>query len=172
MQLEMLSKEWYEEVFMFEQKNKEFFESMLPARPDGYENREIFVSMMDRLLEEQANHRGYFYLIVENGTVIGRMNYFNIRGQESMHAEVGYRIDKDYIGMGIGKKMLGVLLERGETIHGFSSIEAGCNKDNNASIALLKSTGFHAIGCRYKDICINDKWVDTLLFVKEKDELG
>ncbi|WP_404452143.1 GNAT family N-acetyltransferase [Virgibacillus necropolis] len=130
-----------EALFEFELENRTFFEEMVPTRGDDYYNFENFRVRHKALLDEQEQGVSRFYLIKnKNGSILGRMNLIDIDETQSL-GHVGYRVGQKYIGKGIAKKALKLLLETvGDT--GIEKIKAKTTINNQASQKVLENNGF------------------------------
>lgn len=80
--IERLKMEDIEELYLFESKNRTYFEQTVPSRGEGYYHHEIFMRKNIALLEEQAREESYFFLIKEGKSIIGRINLIDIDKQQ------------------------------------------------------------------------------------------
>ncbi|MGI1820566.1 GNAT family N-acetyltransferase [Exiguobacterium sp. TRN 1102] len=94
-------------LHLFECENRSYFERFVPSRGDTYYDSQGFNHALDRLLTEQIEGKGRYYLIWNNDTIIGRMNVHSSRDGVG---EVGYRIGEDYSGRGYATSALRQLL--------------------------------------------------------------
>lgn len=95
--LERLTEQHRDAVLEFETANRAYFAAAVPDRGDEY-----FADYSARhagLLAMQAAGTDHFHvLVMEDGTIAGRVNLTNILNNE---AEVGYRIGRDFAGRGL-----------------------------------------------------------------------
>ena len=68
----------------------------------------------------------------------------------------------DARGMGVGKALLGSLINASEKA-GIWSLQAGLFKENSASITLHKGVGFREIGFQERKGSMDGVWRDVLL---------
>lgn len=94
-------------LYSFECENRSYFERFVPSRGDIYYEPQGFSHALDRLLTEQIEGTGRYYLIWQNDTIVGRMNVHSIRDGVG---EVGYRIGEEYSGRGYATSALRQLL--------------------------------------------------------------
>ncbi|WP_286856642.1 GNAT family N-acetyltransferase [Sphingobacterium sp. UBA7625] len=86
-------------------------------------------------------------------------------------AEVSIYISNDHKGKGIGKALMTKLITESE-IHGIWTIQSGMFPENEATIALHKSTGFRIIGHREKIGKLGDTWRDTVIMERRSKTIG
>ena len=77
-------------------------------------------------------------------------------------AEVSVYVAADARGMGVGKALLGSLINASEKA-GIWSLQAGLFKENSASITLHKGVGFREIGFQERKGSMDGVWRDVLL---------
>ncbi|ASE62076.1 N-acetyltransferase [Chryseobacterium sp. KBW03] len=86
-------------------------------------------------------------------------------------AEVSIYISNDHKGKGIGKALMTKLITESE-IHGIWTLQSGMFPENEATIALHKSTGFRIIGHREKIGKLGDTWRDTVIMERRSKTIG
>ena len=165
--IELVSKDTYEEIFDFERRNKSYFETILPPRPQGYCQYESFVNIMDKLLMEQNQGTYYMYIIRdEKNRFVGRVNLQICESENGKKADLGYRIDFNYQGLGYASQSVELILEKAFNELNVSAVTAGTAKDNFGSKKVLEKNGFKQIGQEENVFKINDQWVDGLLYLR------
>jgi len=163
--IHLLSKSNAAELLEFEKENKDFFETVIPPRDQGYYSIENLESILEEIEEEQKDGLCYMYLIRnENSELVGRVNLFSVVRGIFQKAEIGYRIGKDYNGKGYGTKAVGLVCNEAFTTHGLHRLEAGTSSKNIGSQVILIKNGFEFIGRSRKVIKINEQWEDGILF--------
>ncbi len=168
--IELLSKDNSQDIYFFEQENKVYFERTLPPRPDGYYDLESFDSIIDELISEQNENKCYMYIIRNSDNImVGRVNLFIIENELDT-AELGYRIAEKENGKGYATMAIALVLEKAFNLYGLEKVIAGTAKENKASQNVLSKNGFYFTKEIKKDICLNDKWVDTLVFKLSKED--
>ncbi len=166
--IELLSKENSQDVYFFEQENRVYFEKTLPARPAGYYDLESFNHIINELISEQNENKRYMYIIRNSDNImVGRVNLFIIENELNT-AELGYRIAGKENGKGYATMAVALVLEKAFNLYGLNKVIAGTAKENKASQKVLSKNGFYFKKEIKKDICLNDKWVDTLVFERNK----
>lgn len=124
-------------LYLFECENRSYFERFVPSRGDTYYEPQGFSHALDRLLTEQNEGTGRYYLIWQNDTIIGRMNVHSIRDGVG---EVGYRIGEDYSGRGYATSALQQLLAC--HLPEYVELIAETITDHHASQRVLMRAGF------------------------------
>jgi ribosomal-protein-alanine N-acetyltransferase len=164
-----------DDLFYFEQVNKDFFEKTLPPRPATYNQLETFKSAMEAILEEQARGDCYMYLIRgDEDQVLGRINLVKIQAQDSKSAdfgqvlkyELGYRLSEKVQGKGYGTKALSLIIEEAKKLK-IQVLEAGTSTLNIGSQKILIKNGFTLIGQEEKVMQVKGQWLDGLLYSLE-----
>lgn len=139
--LSLLTKNDSKALLFFEKENKEFFEKMVPARPDSYFEFGGFEGVMDELLAEQSQKTSLLYLIKnESGDIVGRMNLVDIDWRRKS-GEVGYRVGEQFTGKGAAARGLVLLINEAEKF-GIYEIRAKTTVNNIPSQKVLEKCGF------------------------------
>ncbi|MEH7443848.1 GNAT family N-acetyltransferase [Bacillus sp. JJ1122] len=142
--LSLLTKEDARDLFEFEKINKDFFEKMVPPRPDSYFEFESFTTILDDFLKEQTENKSLFYLIKnELGSIVGRMNLVDL-DWHLKSGEVGYRIGEHFAGKGAASKALNLMVEKANLL-GIKEIKARTTLNNIASQRVLEKCHFQKL---------------------------
>lgn len=170
--IEVVTEATYQEIFDFERKNKSYFETILPPRPEGYCQLESFIIIMDKLLVEQNQGDYYMYIIRDDkNSFLGRVNLQIYECENGKKADVGYRIDVNSQGLGFASESVKLILEKAFNEIKVIEVTAGTAKDNIGSIKVLERNGFKKIGEEKNVFKIKDKWVDGLLYSKQNSSI-
>jgi L-amino acid N-acyltransferase YncA len=86
-------------------------------------------------------------------------------------AEVTIYIAEDVRGRGIGRKLLGALVEASEQ-SGIWTLQAGILAENAVSIRLHQKAGFRTVGTRERIGCLDGQWRDTVLMERRSTLVG
>ena len=124
-------------LYAFECENRAYFERSVPSRGNAYYEPESFRQSLERLLAEQANGEGYYYLIWKDDTIVGRLN---VRHTDAKTGEVGYRIGTAYVRSGYATEALRQWLTF--KLPRFRRFIAETTNDNVASQHVLRRVGF------------------------------
>jgi ribosomal-protein-alanine N-acetyltransferase len=126
----------------FETANREFFARTIADRGDDF-----FAHFGDRhaaLLAEQDTGLCHFHVLVDgDGAVVGRFNLFDV---EDGCAELGYRVAERVTGRGLAKLGVRRMIELARDDYGLTRLTAGAGPTNLPSLAVLRATGFVAVG--------------------------
>jgi phosphinothricin acetyltransferase len=110
------------------------------------------------------SHAGVYPVIVaeEGGAVVAfaSLSPYRPRPGYSTTVEDSVYVASSHRGAGVGKLLLGELIERGMA-HGFHSIIGRIVGDHSASIALHRSCGFELIGVEREVGRKFGKWLDV-----------
>jgi L-amino acid N-acyltransferase YncA len=110
----------------------------------------------------------------ESGVVLGwaALTRVSPRAVYSGVGEVGVYVDPRHVRRGIGRLLLGALIESSERA-GFWTLQAGIFPENEASIALHESCGFRLVGRRERvGRMVDGRWRDVMLYERRSDTVG
>jgi [ribosomal protein S5]-alanine N-acetyltransferase len=129
-------------LLAFEQENRAYFAASVPDRGDDYFAH--FDTRHRELLAEQgAGVNLYHVLIDEDGTVVGRINLFDVTDTT---AAVGFRIAERSAGRGLAQDAVLQICDIAVAEYGLTRLLAAARLDNVASRAVLARTGFVPVG--------------------------
>ena len=86
-------------------------------------------------------------------------------------AEVSLYVAEVARGRGVGKRLLGALVQKSERI-GLWTLQAVTFRENAGSVALHKKCGFREVGVREKIARLDGVWRDTVLLERRSQEVG
>ena len=78
---------------------------------------------------------------------------------------IGYKIDEQFAGQGLGRKMVAMALKAIVADYGMHRVEAYIHPDNLHSIKLCESLGFISEGTAHAYAMIGGQWLDHLRYV-------
>lgn len=110
----------------------------------------------------------------EDGEVLGwaALSLVSARAVYRGVGEVGVYVDQSHTRRGIGRSLLGALIESSERA-GFWTLQAGIFPENGGSIALHESCGFRLVGRREQIGRMWDgRWRDVMLYERRSEVLG
>lgn len=161
--LQRLRKSDAENLMAFERDNRLFFEQMVPSRGDDYYEWDKFLKRHQALLDEQQSGHSRFYLIKDkDANIVGRMNVTDI---EKNAAEVGFRMGESYVGKGLGKKALTLLLSQDPDIKRYYAKTTTVNK---ASQKVLENNGFVEMETSIDEFELNGQKMRFIHYVWDK----
>lgn len=86
-------------------------------------------------------------------------------------AEVSVYVSQSARGAGVGRELLGVLIEESEA-NGIWTLQAGVFPENAATLALHHGCGFREVGRRERIGKVNGEWRDTILLERRSTQIG
>ena len=106
----------------------------------------------------------YFMFDEERGLFVGGITLINILRGAAQSASLGYWTGAPYTRCGYARRGVRAVLDHGFTRLGLNRIEAACQPENVASVALLDSLGFSQEGYAREYLHINGRWRDHLIY--------
>jgi ribosomal-protein-alanine N-acetyltransferase len=100
----------------------------------------------------------------DKGRVVGVMTLSGIVRGPFLSAHLGYWVDKDYNGRGIGSAAVAHAVDAARTELGLHRIQAATLPSNAASQKILKRADFEEIGLAPSYLKIAGTWQDHILF--------
>lgn len=167
--IELVSENNAAEIYSFEINNREYFEETLPSRGEEYYIPQVFEKIIKEIIEEQNRNECYMHVIRnEEGKIVGRINFFSIRGEDNKTAELGYRIGKNEDRKGYATEAVRIAIDKGFKEYNFKKIEAGTALDNIGSQRVLEKNQFVLVNKNEKHVQLNDEWIDSLIYERNK----
>jgi ribosomal-protein-alanine N-acetyltransferase len=93
----------------------------------------------DVLVEQEAGMCAFYVLVVEDGSVLGRFNLYNI---EDRSAQLGYRVAQHVSGRGVATATVRQLCQLTAAAHGLRTLRAATADQNVASQKVLTQSRF------------------------------
>jgi L-amino acid N-acyltransferase YncA len=122
-----------------------------------------------------ANHlkAGRIVAISDSGEVLGwaALNRVSPRSVYAGVAEVSVYVANEARQMGVGKVLLGTLVQASEQ-NGIWTLQASVFPENGASLSLHKNCGFREVGIRERIGRLNGVWRDTILLERRSKLVG
>lgn len=157
------------QLLQFYTRNKEHFEQWEPDRvPSFYtlQFQKLTLAMEQQLLEKDKILRLWIFKKEDPTIIIGSVNFYNIVFDPYYNCQLGYKIDKHYLGKGYALEAttaaMKLLLTRYPKMH---RIEASIMPCNHSSLKLIAKLGFTYEGTSIASIRINHKWEDHYKYV-------
>ncbi|MFF2244884.1 GNAT family N-acetyltransferase [Arthrobacter sp. NPDC058130] len=104
------------------------------------------------------------WVLVEDSRIVGVMNVSGIVRGPFLSAHLGYWVDKDMTGRGIGSAALEFAVHAARTELGLHRLQAATLPHNAASQRILKRAAFEEIGLAPRYLQIAGSWQDHVLF--------
>jgi len=140
-ELQRLRRDHEAAVLDFELANRAYFAESISDRGDQF--FEEFADRYAALLAEQEAGICIFHVLVDDGTVVGRFNLYDVVDGT---ARVGYRVAERVAGRGVATSALRDLCGLAGDDYGLQSLRAEASHENVASQRVLVKAGFVAIG--------------------------
>jgi [ribosomal protein S5]-alanine N-acetyltransferase len=149
-----------EALLAFETENREWFESQIDARPASFYSLQGVAKHIEGYLSGLANGTWHPFVIEDSsGEIVGRANLKDIDLSQGS-AEVGYRIDQRYCGLGLGTLALRHLIQEAQVRWGLTQLVAYAYEGNVGSRKVLGRCGFLV-----EDLSLDDETGDECRFV-------
>jgi [ribosomal protein S5]-alanine N-acetyltransferase len=125
-------------VLAFELANRSYFAASISDRGDEYFDE--FTERHNALLADQETGTcGFYLLIEEDGSVLGRFNLTDINDGA---AELGYRVAQHVAGHGVATAAVRELCRLAVSEYDLRTLRAATTHQNVASQKVLTNTGF------------------------------
>lgn len=140
-ELQRLRADHGQAVLSFELANRDYFALSISDRGDDFYRQ--FTERHAALLAEQAAGISAFYLLVDEGAVLGRFNLYDIKDAT---ASLGYRVAEHVAGRGMATAAVLEVCRLAVAQHGLRALTAGTSSENVASQRVLIKAGFVPVG--------------------------
>jgi [ribosomal protein S5]-alanine N-acetyltransferase len=150
------------------QSSRSFLEPWEPAWQEDEFSRTAFryrLHVYNKLSNEDRG-QALFIFSATDQALVGAINVNNIRRGVAQTATLGYWIGAGYAGQGFMADALRQLIPYCFGELKLHRLEAACLPTNQASISLLKKSGFEQEGFAKGYLKIAGKWEDHLLFAR------
>ncbi|WP_312472059.1 GNAT family protein [Neobacillus sp.] len=142
-------------------ENRRFFEKFSMERNEDFYSIETQLNRIKIYEEDRRNDQAYtFGIFINDGTLIGTINLFQVLRGSLQGAFIGYFLDEKHNGKGFTTKAVKLLVAYAFDELNLHRIEAGVMPHNIGSIRVLEKSGFHKEGIAVKNVKINGKWED------------
>lgn len=141
MYLASLSHEHLESLYQFEIENRDWFESLIAPRGNGFYSLQSMQQHIADCLAEHANSRASAYILIQHNQIVARANLKAICLNKGV-AEVGYRVAQSAVGKGVASFALQQLIAIAEHKFRLQRLQAEVLENNPASKRVLQKHGF------------------------------
>jgi [ribosomal protein S5]-alanine N-acetyltransferase len=148
--------------------SRDFLTPWEPVWPVNDLNRSAFRSRIRQYWRDIDDDSAYPYFIfdVSGQKLLGAITLSNVRRGVAQSATLGYWIGAPYARQGYMSSAVKLILSFAFQHLSLHRVEAACLPHNEASIALLRRTGFEPEGLAREYLKIAGEWRDHLLFAK------
>ncbi|WP_377890583.1 GNAT family N-acetyltransferase [Alkalihalobacillus sp. R86527] len=149
-----------DDLYVFESVNRTFFEEMVPTRGEEYYNRDVFQARHKALVEEQRGRTSFYLIRNRERQIVGRIN---LMCDDTERGDLGYRIGRDFTGMGIAKQALKLLMDKVRLTE-IEQVSAKTTSNNIASQKVLEKNGFTCVGHDENRFSMNGEKVNFVYY--------
>lgn len=157
----------------FDTRNRDFLAPWEPLRDGSYFTLERAQSAIraDALMaRRRLGYRWHFFLKDDPGRIVGSAAISGIIRGAFWSAYLGYRLDGQMTGRGLGTEGVGAAVAWALGPGGLHRVEANVMPRNAASRRLLGRLGFHEEGLALRYLNIAGVWEDHLHFARLAEE--
>jgi len=144
--------------------NRDFLEPYEPAHEDDYFSEQHQRELLTTEISRCAEGRGVPLVIMDEQSIVGRINILNIVRRTFQSAQLGYWVDQSSNGRGVASAAVRATLELAFGELGLHRLEAATLLHNERSQRVLRKNGFNTIGLAAKYLRIAGRWQDHILF--------
>ncbi|MDF2840309.1 MAG: RimJ/RimL family protein N-acetyltransferase [Clostridia bacterium] len=161
-----------EDLLALQLRNKDFFVKTAPTQQEDFYTLDCQLEYIKRGIHQQENDQRYGFGIFhkEDSLLIGNIMLAAIMRGPFQSCILGYSLDQQYNGRGYISEAVRLLVDFAFNELKLFRIEAGVMPSNIGSIRVLEKAGFQKEGLSRKNIEINGKREDHLLFSKLVEE--
>lgn len=151
------------DVLALYENNKELFERFEPTRPTNFYTLDFQATFMDIEYKDTVKGttlRYYIYRKDQPNTIIGSVNFSNIKHGPFSSATIGYKMDAAYHNQGYAVEACRAAIDVLFHNYKIHRIEARVAPDNIPSIKVLERLGFTFEGIEYSSVEIRGEFKD------------
>lgn len=152
--------------------NKKYWSIFEPRQEPGFYTVSRQKERIRESLYQMRDRREYNFGIfaVHTGKLIGHISLYNIKRLPFSSGFVGYSIDENEVGKGIGTEAVGLLTAFAFETISLHRIEAYVSPRNHGSIAVLEKSGYTREGLLRRLLYINGVWEDHYMYAMIDDD--
>jgi len=154
--------------------SREFLTPWEPTWPRDDLSKSSFRRRLKRYGRDMRDDLAYpFFLFeIDSDNIIGGLTLSNVRRGVAQTCALGYWIGAPYAGKGHMTAAVTAIIPYVFKTLQLHRLEAACLPFNEASVRLLKRSGFNEEGYARRYLRINGKWQDHLLFGLIADDMN
>lgn len=150
--------------------NRDHLDPWSPIRDDDWLSVAGQLELVERRLEAMAQDRGAFFVVVDDGAVVGEINLTDVVRGAFQNGHVGYWLAASATGRGLMTRAVDELAAHAFDTMGLHRLQAGTLVHNIASQAVLERCGFTAFGTAARYLRIGGRWQDHVLYQRLADD--
>lgn len=162
-----LNSDYAEPVTLFYKRNLEILKDWEPNISDNFLNPYFNSRVLDHEYSNAYKGRSVRYWFSHKEApdfLLGSVNFQNIIKGAFRSCQIGYKIDKEFGGVGLAREAVNTAIQSLREDEGIRRFEAMIDVTNTASIGLVEYLGFHNEGLCEQYVFINNLWRDCLRF--------
>jgi ribosomal-protein-alanine N-acetyltransferase len=140
-------------------RNREHLAPWEPVRDDDFFTRAGQEDRLAHLQRDVEAGSAVAWLLHHGDAVVGRVTLSNVTGGVFQSANLGYWVDVDHTGRGLATALVRFAAQQA-TDRGLHRLEAGVQRANVASQAVLARCGFELIGTAPSYLFLAGRWQD------------
>jgi [ribosomal protein S5]-alanine N-acetyltransferase len=148
----------------FYMRNREHLRRWEPVHDERFFTEPEQQLLQERLARGRQEDRQYAYAVLEQGRLAGRVAISDVIRGAFQSAHLGYLTDVDHCGRGVATSAVRLLLRIAFGDLRLHRLQAAVMPSNQASLKVVRRTGFHEIGLSPAYLHIAGRWEDHLLF--------
>ncbi|MCC9205091.1 GNAT family N-acetyltransferase [Arthrobacter sp. zg-Y769] len=146
------------------QRNRSYLAPFEPLREDTFFTPAGQRAVLRSKLVQHAAGTEVPWVLAHHERIVGTITLSGIVGGPFQSGNLGYWVDGDYAGRGIGTAAVEAVVELSRSELGLHRVQAATLLDNEASQKVLARSGFERIGMAPDYLRIAGEWRDHLLF--------
>lgn len=152
-------------------RNREHFLTGEPLRPDSWFTLDAQRRALEAAQQERAAGTRELFGVIEDDEVAGYVSLSQIFRGAFQSCYLGYAIDREHSGQGLGTAAVGAAVEHAWEI-GLHRVQANVIPTNTGSRRVLEKNGFRHEGTALRYLHIGGRWADHDMFAKTVEERG
>lgn len=161
--LRSLNSDYAEAVTLFYKRNFDLLKKWEPNITESFLSSNFNARVLDRDISNAYRAKGVRYWFSHKEApdfLIGSVNFQNLIKGAFRSCQVGYKIDKDFGGIGLAREAVQTAINCLREDENIRRFEAIIDVSNSPSISLVEYLGFHNEGICEKYVLIDGSWKD------------
>jgi [ribosomal protein S5]-alanine N-acetyltransferase len=146
------------------QLNRDHLAPWEPHRPAAFYTAEGQAEVIGSKLAQHAAGSEVPFILLEDERVVGALTITGIVRGPFLSANLGYWVDQEFTGRGIGSAAVAFALDYSRKELGLHRLQAATLIHNAASQKVLRKAGFTEIGLASAYLLIAGSWQDHILY--------